>query len=93
MPEEKLVDLTGFTVSGGDGKLRIGIADSKYTLNERVVSAIQEEAQKEEYDVTLRADAREGSLVLIIGKAAQAVCDLVFFILKIIRESGYSVAA
>ena len=87
MPEK--IDLTGFTLFGGDGMLSIGLADKSYTLEDEVIDVIQEEAQKEKYDVTVSADTKKGLLTLIVGKAAQAVSALISFILKVIRESGY----
>ena len=94
MPD-KTIDLTGFTLAVGGGECEIGLADKKtdYALSDEVVGVIQDEIQKERYDVELSADTGKGLLTLIIHKAAKAVNNLISFILTVIRESGYLVAA
>lgn len=93
MPD-KTIDLTGFTLAVGGRRCEIGLTDARnYTLSDKVVSVIQDEIQKERYDVELSADTGKGLLTLIIHKAAKAVNNLISFILTVIRESGYLVAA
>ncbi|RYC74989.1 hypothetical protein [Candidatus Nanosyncoccus alces] len=88
-----VIDLTGFTLSAGNGRCEIGFTGD-YTPDDQLVSTIQKKIQEEDqFDVELRADKKKGLLVLIIGVAAQAVDLLLSFILRTIRETGYGVAA
>lgn len=92
MPET--IDLTGFTLAAGGRRCEIGLTNTKnYTLSEKVVGVIQNEIKKEKYGVELKADTGRGLLTLIIHKTAEAINNLISFIVTTIRKSGYSVAA
>ena len=87
-----VIDLTGFTLSAGSGRCEIGFTGD-YTPDDQLVNTIQKKIQEEgRLDVELHADEERGLLILIIDKAAQAIDLLLSFILRAVRETGYSVA-
>lgn len=87
------VNLAGFTLSAGSGRCEIGFTGD-YTPSETLVETIQHTIDEvDSFDVTLHADRKRGILILIVGAATQAMNILINFILRMVRESGYEVAA
>lgn len=87
-----LVNLSGFTLSAGNGVCSIGFTKGYMPSND-LIRVIQQKIKGDGLDVKFKADRQEKLLILVVGTAMQAMDLLISFIVNTIRDSWNNKAA